>query len=161
MERDTASRPPSRQHRRNAALVWPPVRGAGAGELDSRGGEPADEAPGLLFHPDRRRPDGVGTAVPSRWTLAASRDRGQHARSPACLRRRSSRHRRTPSSRRRRAMGNLAFITFAVFLTVSLYALSRRAFLRYGYPLLSPVFLSTLVIIAVLTACGIPFAGYK
>lgn len=58
-------------------------------------------------------------------------------------------------------MGHLALVAFAIFLTVSLYALSRRAFLRYGYPLLSPVFLSTLVIIAVLTACGIPFAGYK
>ena len=58
-------------------------------------------------------------------------------------------------------MGNLAVVAFAILLTVGVYALSRRAFLRYGSPLLSPVFLSTLVIIAVLTACGIPFARYK
>lgn len=58
-------------------------------------------------------------------------------------------------------MGNLGVVAFAIILTVGLYALSRRAFLRYGYPLMSPVFLSTLVIIAVLTACRIPFTSYK
>ena len=58
-------------------------------------------------------------------------------------------------------MGNPWSVTFAIILTVGVYTLSRRAFLRYGYALLSPVFLSTLIIIAVLTLCRIPFAGYK
>jgi putative effector of murein hydrolase len=58
-------------------------------------------------------------------------------------------------------MGDLAIAVFAVALTIGIYALSRRAFLSYGYPLLSPVFLSTLVIITVLSLWRIPFARYK
>lgn len=58
-------------------------------------------------------------------------------------------------------MGNFAIVTFAIALTIGVYALSRRAFVTYGCPLLSPVFLSTLVIIAVLSLCRIPFARYK
>jgi putative effector of murein hydrolase len=58
-------------------------------------------------------------------------------------------------------MGDLALVVFAIALTIGIYALSRRAFLLYGYPLLSPVFLSTLVIITVLTVWRIPFARYK
>jgi len=58
-------------------------------------------------------------------------------------------------------MGDLVTIAVAIALTVGIYALSRRAFLAHGYPLLSPVFLSTLVIIAVLGFFRIPFARYK
>jgi predicted murein hydrolase (TIGR00659 family) len=58
-------------------------------------------------------------------------------------------------------MGDPAVVAFAVVLTVGIYALSRSAFLTYGYALLSPVFLSTLVIITVLSLCRIPFARYK
>jgi predicted murein hydrolase (TIGR00659 family) len=58
-------------------------------------------------------------------------------------------------------MESPAVIAFAIILTIGIYALSRRAFLRYGYSLLSPVFFSTLVIIAVLTVCRVPFASYK
>ena len=57
-------------------------------------------------------------------------------------------------------MAHLAVIAFAVGLTVGVYALSRRAFTSYGWALLSPVFLSTLSIIAVLSLARIPFAGY-
>ncbi len=58
-------------------------------------------------------------------------------------------------------MGDLATVAFAIALTVGVYALSRRAFLAYGSALLSPVFLSTLVIIATLGFFRIPFARYK
>jgi len=57
-------------------------------------------------------------------------------------------------------VAHLAVIAFAVGLTVGVYALSRRAFTSYGWALLSPVFLSTLSIIAVLSLARIPFAGY-
>ena len=57
-------------------------------------------------------------------------------------------------------MAHLAVIAFAVGLTVGVYALSRRAFTSYGWALLSPVFLSTLSIIAVLSLARIPFARY-
>lgn len=50
---------------------------------------------------------------------------------------------------------------FAIVLTVGVYALSRRAFLARGSALLSPVFLSTLVIIAVLNLCRMSFAHYQ
>lgn len=57
-------------------------------------------------------------------------------------------------------MAHLALTAFAIGVTVGVYALSRRAFARYGYALLSPVFLSTLSIIAVLSSARIPYAGY-
>ena len=58
-------------------------------------------------------------------------------------------------------MGDLAVIVGAIILTVGVYALSRRAFLIYRCALLSPVFLSTLVIVAVLGLSRTPFARYK
>jgi predicted murein hydrolase (TIGR00659 family) len=58
-------------------------------------------------------------------------------------------------------VGDLAVIVGAIILTVGVYTLSRRAFLIYRYALLSPVFLSTLVIIAVLGLSRTPFARYK
>ena len=58
-------------------------------------------------------------------------------------------------------MESLAIAAGAIALTVVIYALTRRAFLRYGYALLSPVFLSTVVVIAVLASSGIPFAEYR
>ena len=58
-------------------------------------------------------------------------------------------------------MGDLPVVALAIVLTIGVYALSRRAFLAYGYALLSPVFLSTVVIITVLSVCRIPFARYK
>jgi predicted murein hydrolase (TIGR00659 family) len=58
-------------------------------------------------------------------------------------------------------VGNLAGIVGAIALTFSVYALSRRAFLIYRCALLSPVFLSTLFIIAVLGLSRTPFSRYK
>jgi predicted murein hydrolase (TIGR00659 family) len=58
-------------------------------------------------------------------------------------------------------MAHLAVVAFTIALTAGTYALSRRAFLRYGYALLSPVFLSTLLIIAMLLLAGIPFEDYR
>lgn len=58
-------------------------------------------------------------------------------------------------------MGEIAFGGVAIGATVLVYGLSRRAFLRYGHALLSPVFLSTVVIIAVLMSLRIPFPRYE
>lgn len=58
-------------------------------------------------------------------------------------------------------MGEIAFGGVAIGATVLVYGLSRRAFLRYGHALLSPVFLSTVVIIAVLMSLRIPFVRYE
>jgi predicted murein hydrolase (TIGR00659 family) len=58
-------------------------------------------------------------------------------------------------------VGDLAGIIGAIILTLGVYALSRRAFLIYRCALLSPVFLSTLVIITVLGLSRTPFARYK
>jgi predicted murein hydrolase (TIGR00659 family) len=58
-------------------------------------------------------------------------------------------------------MGHTAVVAFTVGVTVVIYALSRQAFLRHGYALLSPVFLSTLAIIATLLLLGVSFEQYK
>ena len=46
-------------------------------------------------------------------------------------------------------------------LTVGSYLVTRRVFLRFKYPLLNPVFLSTLIIIAALKAGGGSLADYQ
>jgi len=48
-----------------------------------------------------------------------------------------------------------------VALTLGAYLATRRLFLRYKYPLLNPVFLSTLAIIAVLQGTGTTLADYQ
>jgi predicted murein hydrolase (TIGR00659 family) len=58
-------------------------------------------------------------------------------------------------------MAHLAVVAFTIALTAGTYALSRRAFLKYGYALLSPVFLSTLLIIGILLLAGISFEDYR
>jgi predicted murein hydrolase (TIGR00659 family) len=58
-------------------------------------------------------------------------------------------------------MAHLAVVAFTIALTAGTYALSRRAFLKYGYALLSPVFLSTLLIIGILRLAGISFEDYR
>lgn len=56
-------------------------------------------------------------------------------------------------------MSILLFAGFVV-LTVAAYLVTRRIFLKYKYPILNPVFLSTLLIIAALKAGGFTFADY-
>jgi len=58
-------------------------------------------------------------------------------------------------------MAYVAVVAFTIALTACTYALTRQAFLRYGHALLSPVFLSTLLIIAILLLAGIPFEDYR
>jgi predicted murein hydrolase (TIGR00659 family) len=58
-------------------------------------------------------------------------------------------------------MGHLAFVAFTVVLTVAVYAVSRHAFLRSGWALLSPVFASTVTIVAVLCSAGLSFEQYR
>jgi len=48
-----------------------------------------------------------------------------------------------------------------IALTLGAYLVTRRIFLAYKYPLLNPVFLSTLVIIAALKAGGYTLADYQ
>ena len=48
-----------------------------------------------------------------------------------------------------------------LLLTVGAYLATRRIFLAYKYPLLNPVFLSTLLIIAFLKAAGLTLADYQ
>jgi len=57
-------------------------------------------------------------------------------------------------------MSMLLFTGFVV-LTVAAYLATRRIFLAYKYPLLNPVFLSTLLIIAALKAGGYTLAEYQ
>ena len=57
-------------------------------------------------------------------------------------------------------MNALLFAGFVV-LTVAAYLVTRRIFLAYKYPLLNPVFLSTLLIIAALKAGGFTLAQYQ
>jgi predicted murein hydrolase (TIGR00659 family) len=57
-------------------------------------------------------------------------------------------------------MNSLLFAGY-LLLTVGAYLVTRRIFLRFKYPLLNPVFLSTLVIIAVLQATGGTLEGYR
>jgi predicted murein hydrolase (TIGR00659 family) len=52
-------------------------------------------------------------------------------------------------------------VLFTVAVTVAAYALTRRAFLSYGWALLSPVFLSTLMVIGALCVLRLPFEAYR
>ena len=52
-------------------------------------------------------------------------------------------------------------LAFSVTVTVGAYGLTRRAFQTYGYAFLSPVFLSTLIVIATLVLFGLPFDRYR
>lgn len=58
-------------------------------------------------------------------------------------------------------MGHVVLVAFTVALTVAVYAVSRRAFLRTGWALFSPVFASTLTIITVLWSAGLSFDQYR
>ena len=58
-------------------------------------------------------------------------------------------------------MGHVAFVACTVGLTVAVYAVSRQAFLRSGWALLSPVFASTVTIVAVLWSAGLSFEQYR
>jgi len=51
--------------------------------------------------------------------------------------------------------------TWFVMLTVGAYLATRRLFMAYKYPLLNPVFLSTLLIIAALKGGGFTLADYQ
>lgn len=53
------------------------------------------------------------------------------------------------------------YFTGFVLLTVGAYLATRGIFLAYKHPLLNPVFLSTIVIIAVLQAGGFTLADYR
>ena len=55
----------------------------------------------------------------------------------------------------------LLIFAACVLLTVGAYLVTRKIFLRYKYPLLNPVFLSTLAIIAALKATGVTLAEYQ
>jgi predicted murein hydrolase (TIGR00659 family) len=57
----------------------------------------------------------------------------------------------------------MKLLLFAVYLltTVGAYLVTRRIFLRFKYPLLNPVFLSTIIIIALLQATGGTLADYQ
>jgi predicted murein hydrolase (TIGR00659 family) len=50
---------------------------------------------------------------------------------------------------------------FAIAVTIGAYALSLAARRRYPSPLTTPVLFSTIIVIAVLLACGISFADYR
>jgi predicted murein hydrolase (TIGR00659 family) len=58
-------------------------------------------------------------------------------------------------------MGHVAIVAFTISVTIVSYAASRRAFVRCGWPLLSPVFVSTLMVIATLCLTGLPFEHYQ
>src|SRR4029453_6127800 len=66
-----------------------------------------------------------------------------------------------PTSRGGSSMGHVAVVVLTITLTVLAYAASRRAFLRLGWSLLSPVFLSTVVVIAALWLTGLRFEDYR
>jgi predicted murein hydrolase (TIGR00659 family) len=51
--------------------------------------------------------------------------------------------------------------TGCVLFTIGCYLATRRIFLAYKYPLLNPVFVSTLLIIAALKGAGISWADYQ
>jgi predicted murein hydrolase (TIGR00659 family) len=55
----------------------------------------------------------------------------------------------------------LLIFAACVLGTVGAYLATRKIFLRYKYPLLNPVFLSTLAIIAALKATGVTLADYQ
>ena len=56
---------------------------------------------------------------------------------------------------------NLLVFAAGVLATVGAYLVTRRIFLRFRYPLLNPVFLSTLAIIAALKLTGGTLADYQ
>lgn len=56
---------------------------------------------------------------------------------------------------------NVVHFTLLIALTVASYLLTRRLFLALKHPLLNPVFLSTLIIIAVLRGGGLTLADYR
>ena len=58
-------------------------------------------------------------------------------------------------------MDHVAVVVLTIALTVAVYAASRRAFLRLRWSLLSPVFVSTVVVIAALWLTGLRFEDYQ
>lgn len=58
-------------------------------------------------------------------------------------------------------MNNLALFALLVLLTIGAYLVTRRLFLIYRHPLLNPVFLSTVAIIAFLQATGLTLEDYR
>lgn len=58
-------------------------------------------------------------------------------------------------------MRHLSVVVFTIALTVVTYAACRRAFLRLGWALLSPVFASTVVVIAALSLTGLRLEDYQ
>ena len=58
-------------------------------------------------------------------------------------------------------MRHLAVVVFTIALTVVTYAACRRAFLRLGWALLSPVFASTVVVIGALWLTGLRLEDYQ
>jgi len=55
----------------------------------------------------------------------------------------------------------LLIFAACVLVTVGAYLVTRKIFLRYKYPLLNPVFLSMLAIIAALKGTGVSLAEYQ
>lgn len=58
-------------------------------------------------------------------------------------------------------MEHVAVVVFTITVTIGAYAASRWAFLKYGWPLLSPVFASTAAVVAILWLTGVPFEQYQ
>jgi predicted murein hydrolase (TIGR00659 family) len=58
-------------------------------------------------------------------------------------------------------MEHVAIVVFTVAVTILVYAGSRRAFLRHGWAVLSPVFASTVLVIAALWLTGLRFEDYQ
>ncbi|MBJ6799835.1 LrgB family protein [Geomonas propionica] len=58
-------------------------------------------------------------------------------------------------------MSGAVLFSFFVVLTVTSYLATRQLFLTYRHPLLNPVFLSTIVIIAVLKVTGYGLEDYR
>jgi predicted murein hydrolase (TIGR00659 family) len=58
-------------------------------------------------------------------------------------------------------MEYLAVVVFTITVTIGSYAISRWAFLKYQWPVLSPVFASTAAVIAILWLTGLPIEKYQ
>ena len=58
-------------------------------------------------------------------------------------------------------MAHMAIVAFTIAVTLAAYATSRRVFVRYGWAFLSPVFVSTLLVIATLDLTGLSFEAYR
>ncbi|MBU5612918.1 LrgB family protein [Geomonas azotofigens] len=58
-------------------------------------------------------------------------------------------------------MSGVLLFTFFVVLTVTSYLATRKLFITYRHPLLNPVFLSTVAIIAVLKGTGLGLDDYR